>query len=423
MSAIVDLTIERPVAGGRMLARHEGRVALVAGAIPGERVRARIERSSKQTLFASVTEVLEASPFRRETSGDSRCGGLLYAHILPAHQCALKAAIVTDAFRRIGGLTVVDPVVAASPEDGYRLRARLHVQRGRAGFFLEGTHVLCDAAATRQLHVEAMPVIEALLAQLGGEVALCEAVSVAENVQADQRVVHIEPREGARIGMLEGRITLREGLTGVTVQAGRHVAVLAGVPWVSDRADTLFVGHSPVPTDTTWVRSAASFFQGNRFLVGDLVAAVLSAARGSRVLDLYAGVGLFAVALAASGTHVTAVEADPASANDLEANASHWPDHLRVVRTLVETEVPRMAPGDFDTIVLDPPRTGASPEALSEIVRLSAARIVYVSCDPATLARDAKVVVAAGYGLTSIAGFDLFPNTPHVETLAIFDRR
>src|SRR6187399_750707 len=135
---LLELVIEKAVAGGRMLARHEGRVVLVAGAIPGERVRVRIERQAKQLLFATVTEVLEGSPHRRPPFCDTRCGGLAYAHIEPAHQPTLKAAILADAFRRIAGRTVPDVVVAASPEESYRLRARLHARNSAVGFLIEG---------------------------------------------------------------------------------------------------------------------------------------------------------------------------------------------------------------------------------------------------------------------------------------------
>jgi 23S rRNA (uracil1939-C5)-methyltransferase len=140
------------------------------------------------------------------------------------------------------------------------------------------------------------------------------------------------------------------------------------------------------------------------------------------VLDLYSGVGLFAIALAARGATVTAVEGDAASGDDLELNAARWSSHVLVRRGSVEDVATTLSAGAFDAIVLDPPRTGASPDALASIIKLAASRIVYVSCDPATLARDAKVLVAAGYRLGPIQGFDLFPNTAHVETVAVFDR-
>ncbi|MEO8480949.1 MAG: TRAM domain-containing protein [Acidobacteriota bacterium] len=417
---ILELTVEKPVAGGRMLARHEGRIVLVAGAIPGERVRARVERRVKQTLFAAVSEVLEASPHRREPFCNPRCGGLTYAHVAIAYQPVLKADVVSDAFRRIAGVTVAPPIVWPSPEEGYRLRARLHLQGGQAGFLLEGSHSLCDAAATRQLRDAVLPAVEALLSALGPARSLCDAVTVSENVNGSECVCHLELREGARLGHVD--VVLPAGVTGVTAQTGRRVSVVAGQPTITERASGLFPRGSPIAPSTQWTRSAAAFFQGNRFLTGDLVALVLSQAQGGRAIDAYAGVGLFAVALAARGLAVTAVEGDAISGEDLESNASSSVTGFQVVRASVEEALPTMGPGTVDTLVLDPPRTGASPEALTAVVRLNAPRLVYVSCDPATLARDAKGLLGAGYRLKSVTGFDLFPNTPHIESVAVFDR-
>src|SRR5262245_57915045 len=150
--SLVDVTIERPAAGGEMLARVEGRIVFVSGAIPGERVTARIERVAKQVAHARVVDVLEPSPDRREAFADPSCGGCLYSHIAYPRQLAIKGQVIADAFARIGKLTLPAPVpVEASPEDGYRMRARLHVRGSRLGFFREGTHDICDARATRQL--------------------------------------------------------------------------------------------------------------------------------------------------------------------------------------------------------------------------------------------------------------------------------
>jgi 23S rRNA (uracil1939-C5)-methyltransferase len=422
MSSTIELTVERPVAGGRMLARQDGRVVLVSGAIPGERVRARVERTVRHTIFAGVVEVLDASPFRRQPFCDPRCGGSVYAHIVPEHQRVLKGAVVADAFRRLGGLTIDSPAVAGAAEEGYRLRARLHVQGGRAGFFLEDTHTLCDAAATRQLRSGALSAVTALLVQLGDAASLIEAVVVSENVDASMRVLHLDVKAGAKVAQLEGQARLVDGVTGVTMRTGSRLIALAGVPTVTDRAGALFAHEAPLPAETEWTRSGASFFQGNRFLIGDLVSQVLAHTTGTRVLDLYSGVGLFAIALAARGATVTAVEGDAASGDDLELNAARWSSHVLVRRGSVEDVATTLSAGAFDAIVLDPPRTGASPDALASIIKLAASRIVYVSCDPATLARDAKALVAAGYRLGSIQGFDLFPNTAHVETVAVFDR-
>jgi 23S rRNA (uracil1939-C5)-methyltransferase len=206
-----------------------------------------------------------------------------------------------------------------------------------------------------------------------------------------------------------------------TVTRGRLV-LIAGEGRVTDTARDLCGEAGLLPDDVTWTRTAASFFQGNRFLTGALLLQVLGHVHGRRVLDLYAGVGLFSVGLAARGADVLAVEGDAVSVADLELNALRWGTRLTTRQAPVEAALMTLPAGRCDTVVLDPPRTGASPEAVAGIVALAADRVVYVSCDPATLARDAALLVAGGYRLASLEAFDLFPNTAHVETLAVFDR-
>jgi 23S rRNA (uracil1939-C5)-methyltransferase len=172
----------------------------------------------------------------------------------------------------------------------------------------------------------------------------------------------------------------------------------------------------------TWIRQAASFFQGNRFLIGALIRHVLAASAGDTAVDLYSGVGLFAVALAARGCRVIAVEGDAVSGADLRVNAAQWPGRMRVVNAAVEHFVRQPLAPRPDVVLLDPPRTGASPPVVEALIRWSAPRVVYVSCDPPTLARDVGRLVSAGYQLSSVEAFDLFPNTPHVETVATLDR-
>src|SRR5688500_15396103 len=134
--AVIEIVIDKPAAGGRMLARHEGQVVLVWGAIPGERVRARIERVGKGVLYADTVEVLDASADRRDAGPDWRCGGNVLAHVAYERQRQLKGEIIRDAFGRIGRVPLATPpAVMGSPEQGYRMRARLHARHGRLGFY------------------------------------------------------------------------------------------------------------------------------------------------------------------------------------------------------------------------------------------------------------------------------------------------
>jgi 23S rRNA (uracil1939-C5)-methyltransferase len=166
-----------------------------------------------------------------------------------------------------------------------------------------------------------------------------------------------------------------------------------------------------------------AFFQGNRFLLGPLVDAVVGACLPGAVIDLYSGVGLFAVALAATGhDRVTAVEGHHASARDLRANAEPFEASLAVHEAPVEHFLSSAAPGCAPTLVLDPPRSGMTREAVAGAIRLGAERVVFVSCDVATFARDVRTFVDGGYTLDHIEAFDLFPNTAHVEVVARLTR-
>jgi 23S rRNA (uracil1939-C5)-methyltransferase len=416
----LELTIEKPAAGGRMIARHGGQVILVAGAVPGERVIARLERVERKVAFATVTDVRDPSPDRRQPLADPLCGGCVYSHVAYPRQLEIKADVVRDAFQRIGRIPLAEAVpVAPSPERGYRMRARLHVQEGRAGFYREGTHILCDAAPTGQLTDAAVNAIDAVVHAISAVGIKVGSIELTENVPGDSRVVAVHLDDASRLGrdLLPGLIATGT-IAGIVVTDGQSRRITSGEPAVSDSLARLTGGRA---TEGELHRRAESFFQGNRFLISDLVTSVMDAvAPDGPVLDVYAGVGLFAVSLAASGRRaITAVEGDRSSGSDLQRNAGAFGDAVVVALESVESALRRRRP-DVRTAIVDPPRTGMTPEALDGMVRLRAERIVYVSCDPATLARDARKLLDAGYRLESLRAFDLFPNTPHVESLGVF---
>lgn len=428
--SLLTLDVEKAAAGGRMLARHEGQVVLVWGAVPGERVRARVERSGKGLLFAETIDVLDASPDRRAAAHDWRCGGNALAHVAYERQLRLKGEIVRDAFGRIAHVPLAaPPEVMGSPETGYRMRARLHVRGRRIGFLREGTHDLCDAAGTGQLLPDTaswIGAVERVLerADLSGLIG----VEVAENVPGDERACHIELQsvEAARFAALAEAGPLTGLSAGRTDRSG--IEQLAGDASVTD---VLHARPGAPETALRLRRDVRAFFQANRFLLEPLLQHVVAVVGTSAaVLDLYAGVGLFGLGCVAAGADsVTLVEGDPVSGADLLGNALPFGDRVHIERLSVESFLhapPRkgasdsLARGSGTTVVMDPPRTGVSKEALAGLVHRAPARIVYVSCDPPTLARDARALLDAGYVLEGLAGFDLFPNTAHVETVATF---
>lgn len=440
-----------------MLARHDGQVVLVAGAIPGERVRARIERVNKGMAFATTLAVIQPSSARREAVGDPLCGGTVYAHVAYAEQAAIKREVLRDALRRGGRIEWPGELpVTSSPEHGYRMRARLHVRKGRVGFFREGTHDLCDCAGTGQLLPASIEAVRAFVDATPRAVRdAIDAIELTESIAADERVLHVLWAPHTRINTLPldevWRIETLQNITGISCDdpsTGR-ARTISGQPWVSDPLHTLVrfaEGSSAadsLPLSTRLRRHAASFFQANRYLVPDLVAAVHRAVSGNRgahdahntddagpIIDLYAGVGLFALTLAArrapsdAPRAIVAVEGDPSSARDLAANAEGV-SGVDVEHASVEHYLDRLASTPLpssSTLIVDPPRTGMSKQALDGVLRASAARLVYVSCDVATLSRDLRRMIDAGYRLDHLEAFDLFPNTAHVESLAVLSR-
>lgn len=421
----LSLLIEKPAAGGRMLARHDGQIVFVSGAIPGERVRVRVEQVRSGIAFAVTTAVEEPSPDRREPEADPACGGNVLAHIAYLRQLQLKAEILADAFTRIAKLRLDAPVpVRPSPERGYRMRARLHVRDGRLGFFREGTHDLCDASLTGQLLAATEQVLEALQGRLGDQGRALREIELSENVPGSERALLVELAPGTRPAnaqRLPGLFDL-EGVTGLVITRPESPQFVAGRghPYVSDVLDLSVDGRV---ASVRLRRHVAAFFQGNRFLLRPLVQTVLGVIPPGVLLDLYAGTGLFGVSFAVLGRgHVIAVEGDRQGAEDLAVNAAVLASDVRVVPRSVENYLSRSPGAGAATILVDPPRTGMSKDAAQMIVAARAPRVVYVSCDVATLARDVRRFVDAGYHLAHLEAFDLFPNTAHVESLAVLDR-
>jgi tRNA/tmRNA/rRNA uracil-C5-methylase (TrmA/RlmC/RlmD family) len=421
--ARLTLTIEKPAAGGRMIARHEGAVVLVSGAIPGEVVEAVVEKTQRTLIWARTDRVVDVSMDRVAVQDDWTCGGSVFAHIKYVRQLSIKRDIVHDAFARIGRLPLPGALdVMESPRAGYRMRARLHVVGHRVGFFREGTHELCDAAASRQLLPNTIETLRRLEAGLAGAVGnAIDEVELAENCGADQRALHLRLHANADPSRLAS-VPVLDDVRGISYgfEASSRAVGLRGEPEVSD---TITLPGQDGVKSMTLTRQAHAFFQGNRHLLAPLIHAVVEQVPDGRVLDLYAGVGLFSVALAITGRRtVVAVEGDRVSAHDLKRNAGQAAGliearHQPVEHFLIGGRAPAV-----DTVLLDPPRTGATKEALHGVLALGAERIVYVSCDVATLARDARALADNGYALIAIRAFDMFPNTAHIECLAVFQR-
>ncbi len=390
---LVEAMIERIVPGGRGLAHAEGLTLFIAGAAPGDRARVRIERAQGRAVFARVEEVLEASPDRVPVPHPTlaRCG-IDFQHLRYPAQLEAKKGIVLDSLRRIGGIESPPglEVVASTSQWGYRGRAewRHDPERGALGYLESGTHRVIDLPED--------PMIEAAVA--AGYQSLRERLA-AGGLPADET----EFRVGAGD---DGSLSISPSPAAEPAIVTRQVA---GETYDSD---------------------ADCFFQPNPGIVEPLLTEALrhapepggpSSQEERPALDLYCGVGLFTLPLARRFGRVVGVESHRRTAAFAARNAEAA--GLKGVR--IETmPVERWSAAAYRTFgrtpfaLVDPPRVGIPVPALRGLVRLRPERIAYVSCDPATLARDLKLLLAEGWALDGLAAFDMFPQTHHVEVVA-----
>lgn len=294
------------------------------------------------------------------------------------------------------------------------MRARLHVAGGRVGFYREGTHDICDAGCSRQLRDDTMAVVHDIGGRLRGlGPAAHGSLEISENLDASQRAVLLDLGVDALPAQAADDLLAVGGATGVGLALRGRLVAERGSPVVIDVID---IGEARLRLQ----RHVRGFFQGNRFLLGELMARVLAHVPEGPALDLYAGVGLFGLAHAALGRGpVLAVEGDATSAADLMANAAPFGGAVEVAEASVESIVSRVSAVTGRTVIVDPPRTGLSQAVTQALAAARPPRIVYVSCDVATLARDVGRLTTVGYSTWHVEAFDLFPGTSHVETLVV----
>ncbi|RPF21023.1 class I SAM-dependent RNA methyltransferase [Myceligenerans xiligouense] len=444
---ILELEIGPVAHGGHCVARHEGRVVFVRHTLPGERVRARVTSTGSRFWRADAVEILSPSPDRVTpawpAAGPGGAGGGELSHVALAAQRRWKADVVVEQLRRIaryeGELLDGFEVTAAPGDDdagglGYRTRIDLVADDdGRLGMHGFRSH---DVVALDPLPA-GMPLATAEVA------ALAAAEGVFERKwKPGTRVELVAPSGAADDGA--GGAAGDGGATGGGTGSGAQPLVLVdGEPWHRGRVDsrpnarravkeTVPVRLPGTGEDRTFAYrvSAGGFWQVHRAAPGVLAQAVLDAVGplpGATVLDLYSGAGLFTLPLAAgvgeSGV-VVAVEGDDDAVRDARRNA-HGLDQVRLLAgdvAEVLTGDDDSVPARADVVVLDPPRSGAKRDVVAAIADREPARVVYVACDPAALARDVGYFGQAGYRLTDLRAFDLFPHTHHVEAVAVLER-
>ncbi|HEV2881062.1 MAG TPA: class I SAM-dependent RNA methyltransferase [Pyrinomonadaceae bacterium] len=383
VGASVEVEIERIVPGGAGLGHADDYTIFVTLAAPGDRVRARVERVRGKVAFATVAEIIKPSPARIEPPCPyfGRCGGCDFQQLTYEAQLQAKVEIIRDCLRRIArhDPPAEIPITPSPAVWHYRSRARWQHDPVRQflGYYELASHRVCDVAECPVV----LPEVQARLSRLRAALADGEFDETEEfqAVAGDDGVSLLPPlaADDAR-------------------ERFRH---LAGERYRFD---------------------ADCFFQINHALLEPLLAEALKDASGEAALDLYCGVGLFTLPLARRFARVNAVEGNAAATrfarlNLADAALTNAAVHTARVGEWLAAHARQLAPVDF--LLLDPPRAGAEPEALAAILALNPRHIAYVSCDPATLARDLRALFDAGYTLDSLRAFDMFPQTHHVETV------
>jgi 23S rRNA (uracil1939-C5)-methyltransferase len=375
---IVD--IERILPGGVGLAHADGKTLFVSLAAKGDRVRVSIDREQGNLLFASIVEIIQPSPDRIEPPCPyfGRCGGCDFQQMNYAAQLVAKAKMIQDCFHRIAQIDLPEvTVVPSSDEWHYRSRAtwQLDPDEHTIGYYERGSRRVCDVVDCAVLTPELQTTLE----------------QVRATSDLPPSLKHLD----AVIG--------EEGVSLAPAFSGFQTKEL-----------------SSKLSDEEYTYNADAFFQVNRSILPELMEFTLSHVTGSSALDLYCGVGLFTLPLARRFKKVIGVEASSVATRFARRNVQL----AGLTNVSIQTSAlsdwfrTRKKEAPIDFVLLDPPRAGAESIVIKGILNLKPAKVTYVSCDPATLARDLKKLIAGGFELAAISGFDMFPQTHHVETVA-----
>lgn len=415
----VELTVSGIAQGGDGVGRWQGRAVFASGALPGETVLVRLRERQASFARGQTIDVL-TSAAERVTSPcplETQCGAGDWRWIDYRAQLDFKRTIVQDQLRHIAGIelevahtwgmTESASNTSLGPAWGYRTTADLHSADGRLGYYAPGTRRVADIPHCCLHH----PLINTALA------ALRTVLDPAMPLRGV--TLRCSPAQGTVLAILDTPVAPRElsrrwmeacpELAGVVQQFRGKLRLLAGVDHLIQESNGL-----------RWHVGAGSFFQINDRQLPRLIERVHTLLRPvpkMQILDLFCGVGTFALPLARDGARVTGIESYAPAIDDARRSAA-----LNAIDTCewhtgaVEAVLARLK-GRFDAAVLDPPRRGCEPPALQALLRLRPGRIVYVSCHPGTLARDCKILVEGGYRVEQAEMIDLFPQTSHVESI------
>jgi 23S rRNA (uracil1939-C5)-methyltransferase len=398
-SIVNEVTVEKWIYGGQALSRVNGLVALTPFVLPGEVARVETEQERPDLLRTRLVEVLSPSPERAQPPCPyfSECGGCQYQHARYEFQVAQKAEILREQLRRVGRIEFTGHIEAIAGEPlHYRNRGQFHIDERRIGYFADGSHRLVEV---EQCPISS-PKINETLATLG-------------RMLRDRRFPDF-------IRVIE-LFTDETSVMLNVLDSGRPVA-RRFFEWCAEEIPGLTSGalNYSVGPDVFQV-SHKSFFQVNRFLLERLIEIATGDDAGHAAVDLYAGVGLFTLALGRRFYEVTAVESATSAVHDLTANASRAGLDVYTAQAHAEQYLSQQQKSP-DFVLADPPRSGLGKRVTAELLRLLPQRIHIVSCDPSTLARDLAALVAGGYRISKLVMLDLFPQTYHFESIAHLTR-
>ncbi len=421
---LIEVKTERLAYGGEAIARHLGLAVFVQGGAPDERLLIRVTERKKSFARAVIEEIISPSSMRREPPCKyfGECGGCQLQHINYQDQLAAKVGFIRDALKRTGQIEWTDAIkIHSASEFNYRLRAKIKVEQGkfnsdkfnyppdqrktrlgsneiRIGFYKSNSHEVCDVEHCEILLPELNEALKSIRNRLKSDSKLLNKV----RDDIEMAVSNISSND-LQAPLDESNISISPSISGFsTNDIQRQVA------------------------GAVYHFSPSSFFQVNAWLLDEFVKAAVGVEKGDFALDLYAGVGLFTIQLARQFNRVIGVESNARAVDFANKNISlNEATNSRVecnrVDRWLNNHLNQQASQTPDLILLDPPRSGAA-EAVDLIAKLNPARINYVSCDPHTLARDLKKLIARNYKIERITAFDMFPQTYHVETLAFLKR-
>lgn len=380
----VEVEIKKIVPKGFGLAFLEGLTVFVPLSAPGDKLVVRLAEIKGKTAFAEIEKIIEPSPQRTPPPCVyfGQCGGCNFQQMNYEAQLAAKVDIIRDCLKRIGKIDYEKEIqIVPSPRElRYRSRAQWHVdsRENTIGYYRRLTHDVID--------VKECPI---LVPELEAELNATRESLEWSNLWSPRFEVY--------------------------AAAGSDGSVSKYSPEIFEPAEEVVLES----LGEKYSHSARSFFQGNPFLIEPLVTAALEGSTGRTALDLFSGVGLFTLPLARKFAQVVAVEDHDVAVELSTKNAlAAGLDNIRHVAENVDTFVALLDEPGIDFVLLDPPRAGAKPVTVKRLASLGPKQVSFVSCEPATLARDLRIFIDHGYTLDSILAFDLFPQTHHVETVA-----